>query len=160
MSDSAYTSTGEFSAETEGGERLLFYTTLVDLAISSRPVPVPYWQAIGDQEFSGPLPRRHAYLSVYFPVGATTGTYQLTKDGDYRGSYAVGTLGDPVSYFSKSGEITLTIVPSSEGEQVEGTVFFTALNEKNGQEVSIKNGKFKMKNQTFTSAATKRRGKH
>lgn len=146
MSDSEYTSTGEFSAETEGGERLLFHTTLVSLAISSRPVPVPFWQAIGDQEFDGPLPRRHAYLSVYFPVGVTAGTYPLTRDGDFRGSYAVGTLGDAEPYYSTSGQITLTIVPSAEGEQVEGTVFFTALNEKNGQQVFIKNGKFNMTN--------------
>lgn len=146
MSDSEYTSTGEFSAEKEGGERLLFHTTLVNLAISSRPVPVPFWQAIGDQEFDGPLPRRHAYLSVYFPVGVTAGTYPLTRDGDFRGSYAVGTLGDAESYYSTSGQITLTIVPSEEGEQVEGTVFFTALNEKNEQQVFIKNGKFNMTN--------------
>jgi hypothetical protein len=149
MSDSASTSTGEFSAETVGGERLLFYTTLVNLAISSRPVPVPFWQAIGDQEFDEPLPRRHAYLSVYFPVGVTAGTYPLTRDGDYRGSYAVGTLGDAQSYYSTSGEITLTIVPSSEGGQVEGTVFFTALNDKNGKTVTIKDGKFNMKNQAL-----------
>lgn len=146
MSDFKSISTGEFTAETTGGESPSFHATSVKLTLSSRPVPVPYWQAIGDQEFPGPLPLRHAYLSVYFPEKATTGTYPLTKDGAYRASYAVGTLGETESYFSTSGQMTLTIVPSLEGEQVEGTVFFTAINEKNGQEVFIKDGKFNMKN--------------
>lgn len=113
MTASKNQTTGKFSAETIGGESLTFYTTNVKLAISSNPVPDPYWQAIGTQTFPGQLPAREAIVSVYFPVGTLPDTYTLTENGDYRASYYRGSS-DPKTYLATSGTLMLKVVPTEE----------------------------------------------
>lgn len=142
MTASKNQTTGEFSADTSGGESPAFYTTDVKLAISTRPVPVPYWQAIGIQTFPGPLPQRQAAVSVYFPEGTTPDTYTLTENGDYRASYYRG-LSDPKTYWATSGTLVLKVAPTKEDPRLEGNVSSVELHNSEGT-VEIKNGQFVM----------------
>lgn len=144
MTASKNQTTGEFSADTIDGESPTFYTTDVKLAISSNPVPDPYWQAIGIQTFPEPLPQRQAALSVYFPEGTTSNTYTLTENGKYRASYAFGTLNDPKIYWATSGTLILKVAPTEEDPRLEGSVEFSAKLQKSVETVVIKNGRFVM----------------
>lgn len=140
--------TGEFSAETIGGESPTFYTTNVKLAISSNPVPDPYWQAIGIQTFPGQLPEREAIVSVYFPVGTLPGTYTLTEKGKYRAGYYRGPT-DPKAYLVTSGTLTLEVAPTVGDPRLEGSVQFSAKLQNGVETVEIKNGLFDMKPNTL-----------
>jgi hypothetical protein len=148
MTASKNQTTGEFAADTINGESPTFYTTGVKLAVSSRPVPVPYWQAIGIQTFPGPLPQRQAALSVYFPEGTTPDTYTLTENGDYRASYDRGTLSDSKTYLATSGTLILKVVPTEGDPRLDGSVEFTAKLQNGEETVEIKNGRFVMEGLT------------
>lgn len=143
MTASKNQTTGKFSADTIDGESPTFYTTNVKLAISSNPVPDPYWQAIGTQTFPGQLPAREAAVSVYFPEGTRPDTYELTETGDYRASYYRGSS-DPKTYLATSGTLILKVVPTEGDPRLEGSVEFSAKLQNGVETVKIKNGLFDM----------------
>ena len=146
MSDFKKSTTGDFSAATEKGERPLFRSDEVSLTKGFQADPGEYWQGLGKQfipsdEWPG---GKNVWLSVYVPKGATEGLHKLDVDErQYRASYAVGTLADFVSYFSTKGLMTLDVVPSDEDPRLEGRIEFTGKLQNGEQTVIVTEGEFK-----------------
>lgn len=144
MSDDNKSTTGEFTAETEKGERPLFKSEKVSL-LERFQASKAYWQGVGEQIIPSDWPPndKHVWLSVYVPEDATVGDHDLGIDEpDYRASYASGTLANFQSYYSTTGKMRLTIVPTVKDPRLEGSIDFTAKHESNETTVEVKSGKF------------------
>lgn len=142
MSDDNKSTTGEFTAETEKGERPLFAAEEVFLSERFQ-APDTYWQGLGKQIIPSDFPPdKHVWLSVYVPENAKVGEHDFIEEPAYRASYASGTLGNFQSYLSTTGKLHLSIVPTVEDPRMEGSIEFTAKHESDGTTVEVTSGKF------------------
>lgn len=155
MSDIEKNTTGEFTAETEAGGRPLFNASKVRLTEGYFPDQGPYWQGLGEQVISESPRLQYAWLSVYVPLNASTGDHILKADErDYRASYAFGDQADLTSYFSTTGKMTLTVVPSVDDPRLEGTIEFVGKTESGEKTVDVKKGVFKFSGLTTGLSGT------
>ncbi|WP_456022562.1 hypothetical protein [Pseudomonas protegens] len=151
MSDSEKSTTGEISAETEKGETLLFDTKHVVLTERYREGLGIYYQGLGQQTIppTDTWPReRYVWVSVFVPEHAKTGP--STLNDEYRATYFSGTINDPAEYYSVSGSIDLTDVPSSANPLLAGNIEFKAETRDGEKSVNVTNGKF-----TFSGLTTR-----
>lgn len=154
MSDFEKSTTGEFTAETEAGGRPLFNAEKVKLTEGFPPDPGLYWQGLGEQVISESPRIQYAWLSVYVPENANTGDHVLSvNDRGYRASYTFGGQADFTAYFSTTGKMTLTVVPSVDDPRLEGTVEFVGKTQTGEKTVDVKKGVFK-----FSGLTTGRSG--
>lgn len=140
MSDSNKSTTGTFTADIETSS---FESEKVSLSEHLQSSKL-YWRGQGQQIIDSNLPISHAWVGVYFPEGTTPNTYTLTENGDYRASYAFGTLNDPKIYWATSGTLTLKVAPTERDPRLEGSVEFSAKLQNSVETVEIKNGQFVM----------------
>lgn len=155
MSDFEKNTTGEFTAETEAGGRPLFNADKVLLTEGFPPDPGPYWQGLGEQVISESPRLRYAWLSVYVPENANIGDHVLSEeDRSYRASYAFGDQADLTSYFSTTGKMTLTVVPSVDDPRLEGTIDFEGKTPDGKNIVKVRNGVFKFSGLTASAPPT------
>jgi hypothetical protein len=155
MSDFEKNTTGEFTAETEAGGRPLFNASKVRLTEGFRPDPGPYWQGLGEQVISESPRLQYAWLSVYVPKDADTGDHDLgVGDSRYRASYAFGDQANSTSYFSTTGKMTLTVVPSVDNPRLEGTIEFVGKTLSGEKTVDVKKGVFKFSGLTKDLSGT------
>ncbi|MBC8997552.1 hypothetical protein IAI51_13535 [Pseudomonas sp. N40(2020)] len=133
---------GTFNADVNGSGYPLFVAETADIVLKEPPDGNDYWQGIGSHTV-GELPVVNTYLSVYVVKNTKPGTYRLEEHKKtVWASYGVQTAGNIEAYFSVSGEVKLTVVPSDADQRLEGTLSFTA--EYNDRQVHVSNGQFNL----------------
>ena len=137
-------SENRFSADVSGGARPLYNADtdtmdLVERGDESRY----YWQGFSTQLVKSDVdPQlKSINLSVFVNKGVEAGTYPMIADGKVRAVYSLVREGNQAeAYVSVSGQMTLTVVPSTGDKRLEGIVLFKG--EGNAKSVNITNGVF------------------
>jgi hypothetical protein len=83
----------------------------------------------------------YSFMSIWFPLGFTTGTYDFSgdffQDGDYKLNAEINVL--DVDDWATLGSVTITSISS---DYIRGT-FTATVPDNNGGTVTIENGEFK-----------------